>query len=102
VTRQRAPQTSGVLATAGGVVFAGALDRMFSAYDAATGAQLWKTRLNDVPNSSPISYMVNGRQYVALTVGNGGAQAATFPPLVPEIQNPPDRGAALWVFELAE
>src|SRR5882672_7622655 len=102
VTRQRAPQTSGVLATAGGVVFAGALDRMFSAYDAATGAQLWKTRLNDVPNSSPISYMVNGRQYVALTVGNGGAQAATFTPLVPEIQNPPDRGAALWVFELAE
>jgi hypothetical protein len=46
--------------------------------------------------------MVNGRQYVALTVGNGGAQAATFPALVPEIQNPPDRGATLWVFELAE
>ena len=46
--------------------------------------------------------MAAGKQYVALTVGNGGAQAATFPPLVPEIQNPPDRGAALWVFELAE
>jgi alcohol dehydrogenase (cytochrome c) len=102
VTRQRAPQTTGVLATAGGVVFAGALDRVFSAYDSATGAQLWKSRLNDVPNSSPISYMADGKQYIALTVGNGGAQAATFPPLVPEIQNPPDRGAALWVFELAE
>src|SRR5712671_8156033 len=60
---------SAVLATARGLVFAGALDRVFSAYDAATGTQLWKTRLNDVPNSSPISYMVNGRQYVALTVG---------------------------------
>ncbi len=102
VTRQRAPQTTGVLATAGGVVFAGALDRVFSAYDSATGAQLWKTRLNDVPNSSPISYMVDGKQYIALTVGNGGAQATTFPALVPEIQNPPDRGAALWVFDLAE
>jgi hypothetical protein len=33
--------------------------------------------------------------------GNGGAQAATFPALVPEIRNPPDRGATLWVFELA-
>ena len=100
IARQRAPQTTGVLATAGGLIFAGALDRVFSAYDSATGVQLWKTRLNDVPNSSPITYMANGKQYVALTVGNGGAQATTFPPLVPEIQNPPDRGAAIWVFEL--
>ena len=102
VTRQRAPQTTGVLATAGGVIFAGALDRVFSAYDSATGVQLWKTRLNDVPNSSPITYMVNGKQYIALTVGNGGAQATTFPPLVPEIRNPPERGAAIWVFELED
>jgi alcohol dehydrogenase (cytochrome c) len=100
--RQRAPLSSGVLATAGGVVFAGGLDRVFAAYDDATGAELWRMRLNDVPNSAPISFMANGRQYIALTVGNGGAQAATFPALVPEIQNPPDRGAALWVFELPQ
>ena len=85
-----------------GVIFAGALDRVFSAYDSATGVQLWKTRLNDVPNSSPITYMVNGKQYIALTVGNGGGQSTTFPPLVPEIRNPPDRGAAIWVFELED
>jgi len=102
IARQRAPQTTGVLATAGGVVFAGALDRMFSAYDSATGTLLWKPRLNDVPNSSPITYMANGKQYIAVTVGNGGAQAMTFPPLVPEIQNPPEPGAAIWVFELAD
>ena len=52
VDRQRAPLTTGTLVTAGGVVFAGSLDRMFSAYDAATGAPLWKTRLNDVPSCS--------------------------------------------------
>jgi hypothetical protein len=46
--------------------------------------------------------MVNGKQFIAVTVGNGGAQAATFPPLVPEILNPPDRGAAIWAFELME
>jgi len=46
--------------------------------------------------------MANGKQYVAVTVGNGGAQAMTFPPLVPEIQNPPEPGAAIWVFELAD
>jgi glucose dehydrogenase len=54
MTRQRAPQSSGVLATAGGVVFAGALDRVFAAYDDASGRELWRVRLNDVPNSAPI------------------------------------------------
>jgi alcohol dehydrogenase (cytochrome c) len=98
--RQRAPQSSGVLLTAGGLVFAGALDRVFAAYDDASGKELWRMKLNDVPNSAPISFMANGRQYVAVTVGNGGAQAATFPALVPEIRNPPDRNAAIWVFEV--
>jgi hypothetical protein len=51
---------------------------------------------------APITYSVNGKQYIAVVVGNGGAQTATFPVLVPEIENPPDRGAAIWVFELSE
>jgi len=101
-SRQRAPMTTGTLATAGGVVFAGALDRTFAAYDETSGARLWQTRLGDVPSNAPISYTVNGRQYVAMVVGNGGAQAATFPALVPEIRNPPDRGASVWVFALPE
>jgi alcohol dehydrogenase (cytochrome c) len=100
--RQRAPMTTGTLATAGGVVFAGALDRTFVAYDDTNGAKLWQTRLGDVPSNAPITFMVNGRQYVAMVVGNGGAQAATFPVLVPEIRNPPDRGASVWVFALPE
>jgi hypothetical protein len=94
--------TTGTLDTAGGVVFAGSLDRFFAAYDDASGATLWQTRLGDVPGNAPIPYMVNGRQYVAMVVGNGGAQAATFPVLVPEIRNPPDRGASVWVFALPE
>jgi alcohol dehydrogenase (cytochrome c) len=98
--RQRAPQTTGTLATAGGVVFAGALDRVFAAYDDTTGKELWRARLGDVPSNAPITYTANGKQYVAMIVGNGGAQAITFPPLVPEIRNPPDRGAGVWVFEL--
>ena len=51
---------------------------------------------------APISFQANGKQYIAVTVGNGGAQAATFPALTPEIKNPPDRGAAIWVFELPD
>ena len=81
-------------------MFSGSLDRWFRAQDDATGKTLWQMRLNDVPSNSPISYSANGKQYVAVVVGNGGAQAATFPVLVPEIQNPPDRGATLWVFEV--
>ncbi len=97
-SRHRAPESSGALGTAGGVVFSGSIDRYFRAYDDQTGKVLWQTRLNDVPSNAPISYSVNGKQYIAIGVGNGGAQAITFPPLVPEIQNT-DEAAAIWVFQ---
>ena len=100
VVRQRAPQTSGVLATAGGLVFAGSLDRYFRAYDSSDGRMLWQTRLNDVSSSSPISFSVDGRQYIAIAVGQGGFHAASFVPLVPEFTSPQNRGAAIWVFTL--
>jgi alcohol dehydrogenase (cytochrome c) len=100
IDRQRAPITTGTLATAGGLVFAGALDRTFSAYDAQTGTKLWQTRLNDVPSSSPISYAVDGKEYIAMVVGAGGYQSTAYNLLVPEIQNPPDRSASVWVFEV--
>jgi alcohol dehydrogenase (cytochrome c) len=99
--RQRAAETAGVLATAGGVVFHGALDRSFAAVDDMTGKTLWQTKLNDVANTAPISYTVNGKQYIAIAVGNGGAWPVTFQPLLPEIQNM-DRGASIWVFELPD
>jgi alcohol dehydrogenase (cytochrome c) len=100
IARQRAPQSSGVLDTAGGVVFAGALDRWFSAYDDASGKLLWKQRLSDVPSSAPISFAVHGKQYIAMVVGYGGGQAMTFANLVPEISPPAARSSSIWVFEL--
>jgi alcohol dehydrogenase (cytochrome c) len=101
--RQRAPVTTGALDTAGGVVFEGSMDRWFRARDDSNGKVLWRARLNDVPNTAPISYSVNGKQYVAIVVGNGGAHPATWTPLVPEIQNPPDQGgAAVWAFEVPQ
>jgi alcohol dehydrogenase (cytochrome c) len=102
MSRQRAPQTTCTLATAGGVVFAGALDRVLKAYDDASGQLLWEMRMNDVPNSCPISFSVNGKQYLAVVVGGGGSIPSTYPVLVPEIQNPPEHGATIWVLALPE
>ncbi len=96
--RQRAPLASSLLATAGGLVFVGAQDRSFSAYDAATGKLLWQTRLNAAPNSSPVTYSVQGEQYVVVVAGGGGPTSGSSS-LTPEIINPPG-GTTLWVFKL--
>ena len=100
IDRQRAPLTAGTLVTAGGLVFAGALDRTFRAHDAATGATLWSTRLNNAPSAPPIAYSANGREFIAAIVGPGGYQSLSYSTLVPEILNPADAGAMLWVFEV--
>ena len=81
-------------------MFVGGLDRMFRAHDATTGAELWKIRLNDVPASVPMAYSVNGHEYVATVVGPGGSQSRAYTALVPEMESPPDHGAAVWVFEV--
>lgn len=98
--RQRAPITSGVLTTAGGLAFDATFDRVFHAYNSATGQEVWHTRLNDVSSSSPIAFAVNGKQYIALVVGEGGFHARSFAPLVPELQSPANRGSTVWVFAL--
>ena len=98
--RQRAPLTTGILDTAGGVVFAGDMDRGFTAYDDRNGMQLWHTRLNDIPNSTPLSFRVNGRQYIAITTGHGAPLTVDRTALVPEIRMPTDPGATVWVFAL--
>jgi alcohol dehydrogenase (cytochrome c) len=97
--RHRAPVSSGALDTAGGVIFNGSIDRFFRAYDDQTGKLLWETRLSDVPSDAPIAYTTKGKQYIAIGVGGGGAQATGFAALTPEIQNL-ERAPAVWVFQL--
>ena len=72
IHRQRAPLVSSLLVTAGGLTFAASLDRSFTAFDAATGKQLWETKLNAPGNASPVTYSVRGEQYVAIVAGGGG------------------------------
>jgi alcohol dehydrogenase (cytochrome c) len=99
--RQRAPQTSAMLPTAGGLVFGGTWDRYFRAFDDETGEVLWEVRTNNAVNSFPISYSVDGKQYIAVAVGNGSSLARSWATLTPELLNP-NAGSALWVFALPE
>ena len=99
--RQRAPSTSAVLPTGGGLVFAGNIDRYFKALDETTGKVLWQVRTNNMVNSFPITYSVNGKQYIAVAAGSGSGLARSLGTLVPEMRNP-DGGSTLWVFALPE
>ncbi|MCB2109227.1 MAG: c-type cytochrome, partial [Rhodobacteraceae bacterium] len=67
--------SSGTLATAGNLVFQGTPYRTLAAYRADTGALLWETKVDNIPMAAPITYMVEGTQYVAVNVGYGGGLA---------------------------
>ncbi len=66
---------SGVVSTAGGVVFYGENGGSFAAVDAAAGKTLWHFEANQVWKGSPITYMVKGKQYVAIA---GGGNILSF------------------------
>ena len=95
--RQRAPASASALATAGGVIFHGGRDRVFRATDAVTRKLLWSAVLDGVPSSTPISFLADGVQYVAVTTGGGNPDEATMRPLTPEIE-PVGPGVRLWLY----
>jgi quinohemoprotein ethanol dehydrogenase len=70
------PWNPGTMTSAGNLVFQGRADGMLVAYQAATGEVLWQFPVGLGISAPPISYAVNGRQYLALLVGWGGAGAA--------------------------
>ena len=62
--------TAGVLATAGDLVFSGGVDGYFYALDAVSGQELWHIQLGERVHSAPMSYAVDGQQYVTVAAGN--------------------------------
>jgi len=98
VHEQRAMFLTGALTTGGGLVFIGDLDRYFKAFDVKTGELLWQTRLGAPLHGYPISYAVDGKQYIAVPTGIGVFRAMTAV-VSPEIYQPTG-GEALYVFEV--
>ncbi len=85
------PMFAGVLATKSGLVFTGDQLGHFMAVDADTGKQLWKFQTGSGINASPITYELDGKQYVAILSGLGGDPSFYF-------SGP--KGGMLWVFSV--
>src|SRR5207249_6556736 len=64
------PPWGGVMSTAGNLVFGGTIEGVVFALDAGTGERLWYFAGNDRVYATPISYFVNGKQYISLPVGD--------------------------------
>ena len=95
-TYEQRAATMSLVATGGGLLFGGDATGRFRAFDQATGAVLWEINLGSAITGFPISYGVDGRQYVAVSTGPMGA----FRSLTPEIQ--PSSGNNLFVFALPD
>jgi alcohol dehydrogenase (cytochrome c) len=94
-----------VLATAGGLVFSGGThDRQFRAFDASSGELLWQQGTNSGVVGVPVSYQVDGRQYIAVQSGWGvdaeRKQQVLNQQLGTKVQVP--QGGVVWVFGLPD
>jgi alcohol dehydrogenase (cytochrome c) len=96
----RVSNYSPVLATGGGLLFNGSMDRYLRALDADNGHLLWQTRLPSQVVGGAVTYSVSGRQYIAVAAG-GGPFAATGLSLTPEADTSTGSNA-LYVFALPQ
>src|ERR1700722_14713318 len=92
------PNYSGTLATAGGLVFLGLLDGTLAAFDDTTLDEVWKTNVGTGFTAPPMTFEVNGKQYVAITSGPSAVSKAKLmnTPELKEMRN----ATVLYVFAL--
>lgn len=100
--QQRAPFLTSVVSTAGNLAFVGDFDRVFRAVDVRNGQTLWKTRLGTTVQGFPVSFTVDGKQYVAVTTALGGGSPQLKPGTMLTEVHRPVTGYAVYVFGLPE
>ncbi len=93
------PLWAGVLATAGNLVFTGTSDGYFKAFDARTGNELWQFQTGTGIISPPITWEMDGEQYIGVTTGYGGAVPLWGGDMA-ELTKPVAQGGSFWVFKL--
>jgi alcohol dehydrogenase (cytochrome c) len=93
------PWNGPLLATKGGLVFGGTVDQQFIAFDSATGKPLWTAHTSSGIIGVPTTYQVDGKQYVAVLAGYGGATPIWAGPAGKATENVP-LGGKLYVFAL--
>jgi alcohol dehydrogenase (cytochrome c) len=101
--QQRAPFLTGVVTTAGSLAFVGDYDRVFHAFDTRNGKQLWTVRLGTGVEGHISSFMVDGKQYIAVMAGMGGSSPQQKPDFIlnQEVHRP-NHGNAVYVFALPD
>ena len=82
------PWNGGVLSTSGGLVFQGAADAHFAAYNAKTGEPLWKYFTQTGVMAAPITYKIDGEQYIAVASGWGGSYVLGYGGVLPTGSTP--------------
>lgn len=97
--RQRTSMTSSLLTTAGGLVIGGDAGRYVKAWDQDTGEVLWEQRLNAPVGGSPVTYEIDGEQYIVVPTGYSAA-AASISSAFPEVPLPTGAGNSIFVFKL--
>jgi alcohol dehydrogenase (cytochrome c) len=94
-----APLWGGVLTTAGNLVFTGTPEGFLKAFDAKTGQEVWKFNTGSGIVSSPITWDMDGEQYVAVVSGWGGAVPLWGGEVAKKVKDI-NQGGMLWVFKL--
>jgi alcohol dehydrogenase (cytochrome c) len=98
--QQRVPFTTAALSTAGGLTFVGDADRYVKAFDSKSGKVLWRTRLGTSASGFPVSFSVDGKQYIAIPAGQIGPYLAATARVGRLYQ--PANANQIYVFELPQ